>query len=646
MVTIKAIPVACHEGPEATTASISLVTSSSCSDPIVDEVRRLLTERPDVRVEIGDWPDPAVHDVVVACADALPDDRWQDLDAFCEAAGLAWHRVHVDGPVVCVGPFTVAGVSAGHRDWRARRLAASRNPERLLGHWSRADQVPGPRPGSETVATAAQLVVDDVLTHLRGEYAPGADHEVRVGGATLTRHRVLPLPGQNSVATATGTSPEDHLVDARTGIVTALRPSRPGPYSSSLACVEAEVSDTRVFAPWRADPAAGGATLGDPGAARRAALGEAVERYCGNAIPPDLPRGTARDLRALGHRVVSPGALTLYSAAQYATPGFPFVPLHDDLTLDWTRGRDLVTGDPVLVPAAAVHLNGPGTRPGDPAPVSPPALAGIAAGETASAAQRAALEEVLERDAVTVWWTTGDRATTLDVTGDPVIADALSGPVCGRLDARFLLLPCLVDVPVVAVLLHDPHRALIGVGTACRPTTTAAAHKALTEALVSLEVQRELADPDSRFWADVRAGRLPAAPYRPFHADRSYRDHYRADWRDLTSLEPNVQLYLDLRMQAVALARTCPSTPAIPLDAGPTVTGDPRSAYLRKLTGAGLTAVGVDLTTDDVARAGLRVSRVVVPGLYQLAPAAFPLLGGTRLHRGPDDPVPPPLPFS
>ncbi|WP_156819505.1 YcaO-like family protein [Pseudonocardia sp. HH130630-07] len=642
----KATTVAHHQGPDATTASISLVTAPSGSDPIADEVRRLLSERADVRAEIGDRPDPAVHDVVVACANALPDDRWQDLDALCEGAGLAWHRVHVEGPVVCVGPFTMPGVSAGYRDWRARRLAASRNPDGLLDRWSRADRVPGPRPNSETVVTAAQLVVDDVLAHLRGERAPGADHEVRISGATLTRHPVLPLPGKHSAGTATGTSPEDRLVDARTGIVTALRASRPGPYSSSLACVEAEVCDTRVFAPWRADPAAGGATLGDPDAARRAALGEAVERYCGNAIPPDLPRGTARDLRALGHRVVSPGALTLYSAAQYATPGFPFVPLHDDLTLDWARGCDLVTGDPMLVPAAAVHLNGPGTRPGGPAPVSPPALAGIAAGETATAAQRAAMEEVLERDAVTVWWATGDHATALDVTGDPVIADTLSGPVCGRLDARFLLLPCLVDVPVAAVLLHDPHRGLIGVGTACRPTTTAAAHKALTEALVSLEVARELADPDSPFWTDVRAGRLPAAPYRPFHDDRSYRDLYRADWRDLTSLEPNVQLYLDPRMQAVALARTRPATPAIPLGAGPTVTGDPRSAYLRELTGAGLSAVGVDLTTDDVARAGLRVSRVVVPGLYQLAPAAFPLLGGTRLDRDPDIPVPPPLPFS
>ncbi|ALE82507.1 hypothetical protein XF36_04575 [Pseudonocardia sp. HH130629-09] len=444
----------------------------------------------------------------------------------------------------------------------------------------------------------------------------------------------------------TGGSPEDQLVDARTGIVTALRPSRPGPYSSSLACVEADVADTRVFAPWRADPAAGGATLGSPDAARRAALGEAVERYCGNAVPSDLLRGSACDLRARGHRVVSPGALTLYSPAQYATPGFPFVPLHDDLTLDWSRGHDLVTGDPVLVPAAAVHLNGPGTRPGDPAPVSPPALAGIAAGESTAAAQRAAIEEVLERDAVTVWWTTGDRAVPLDVTGDPVIADALSGPVSGRLDARFLLLPCPVGVPVVAVLLHDPHRELIGVGTACRPTTTAAAHKALTEALVSLEVACELADPDGPFWSDVRAGRLPAAPYRAFRADRSYQDLYRADWRDLTSLDPNVQLYLDPRMQAVALARTRPATPAMPLGAGPTVTGDPRSAYLGELTGAGLTVVGVDLTTDDIARAGLRVTRVVVPGLYQLAPAAFPLLGGTRLRRGPEDPVPPPLPFS
>ena len=63
--------------------------------------------------------------------------------------------------------------------------------------------------------------------------------------------------------------------------------------------------------------------------------------------------------------------------------------------------------------------------------------------------------------------------------------------------------------------------------------------------------------------------------------------------------------------------------------------GDARSGYLARLRARRLTAISLDLTTPDVAATGLRVARVVVPGMYHNAPAAFPLLGGTRLYTEP-----------
>lgn len=41
--------------------------------------------------------------------------------------------------------------------------------------------------------------------------------------------------------------------------------------------------------------------------------------------------------------------------------------------------------------------------------------------------------------------------------------------------------------------------------------------------------------------------------------------------------------------------------------------------------------ISVDLTTGDISIAGLHVVRILTPGLYNNAPAAFPLLGGSRL---------------
>jgi len=48
------------------------------------------------------------------------------------------------------------------------------------------------------------------------------------------------------------------------------------------------------------------------------------------------------------------------------------------------------------------------------------------------------------------------------------------------------------------------------------------------------------------------------------------------------------------------------------------------------MASAGHRPVSFDITTPDVALAGLRVVRVVVPGLYPNAPTAFAYLGGGR----------------
>jgi ribosomal protein S12 methylthiotransferase accessory factor len=52
---------------------------------------------------------------------------------------------------------------------------------------------------------------------------------------------------------------------------------------------------------------------------------------------------------------------------------------------------------------------------------------------------------------------------------------------------------------------------------------------------------------------------------------------------------------------------------------------------VRLLARHGLRAIAVDVTTPDIRSQGWFVMRVVVPGLYANAPAAFPLLGGSRL---------------
>lgn len=55
------------------------------------------------------------------------------------------------------------------------------------------------------------------------------------------------------------------------------------------------------------------------------------------------------------------------------------------------------------------------------------------------------------------------------------------------------------------------------------------------------------------------------------------------------------------------------------------------NSLIALLTSRGHQPISVDLTTRDISIAGLHVVRVHSPGLYNNAPAAFPLLGGSRL---------------
>lgn len=581
-------------------------------------------------------------DAAVSCTGWLPDAHWQRIDRWCLAAGVAWHRCYSEGGRFHVGPLLVPERTAGYADTRARRLAAARLPDELRGLWAYLDAggpmppVPWPDPGG--VAVVAGMLVADVLAHLSGRPVPGGDQQLEVDPAALgvTRHAVLPLPRGGTDGEQPGRStPVAGLVDPCFGLITQVERAPPvAGVPRAFVDYAADVATTTQFATWAADPVTGGAALGDPERARAAAIGEAVERYCGNAVPDELPVGSAASLTAAGHRVLDPEGLALYSATQYAQPGFPFTPLTTELEVSWVPGHDLNTRDEVLVPAALVHLNLHRTRPGEPA-ILCQAYAGIAAGDGVAQAERSALEELLERDAVTIWWSSGAEAAVLDVDCDPVLTPVLADARACGLDVNVLRIPCAFDVPVVGVFLEDRARGLVGFGSACRSTPGAAAQKALTEALVTYTITRELAEHDGAFWTAVRAGRLAQDPYRLWRADRGYRSAFRADWRDMAVLEVNLQLYLDPVMQGEPLRRLREPRARDQLDALPSVPGDARTGYLDRLRAQGLFAVSFDLTTPDVARTGLRVARVVVPGLYHNAPAAFPLLGGTRLYTEP-----------
>lgn len=293
----------------------------------------------------------------------------------------------------------------------------------------------------------------------------------------------------------------------------------------------------------------------------------------------------------------------------------------------------MATGRETLVPAALTYLN---HRPVGVAPTNLQMYGGIAAGEGVEHAERSALEELIERDALTIWWMSGAPATEIDVGGDGRTSTWVAEIEDAGLRCRLLWLRSSFEVPVVCAFLQDIGRALVACGAACRSHPREAIHKALVEAVDGLLVATELLDPGAALWRMTGTASRYAHPYRPHRPDRAYRQDFRTDFHDVTDLATHTQLYLDPAAQGSVLPWFVAASDRVPLHEIPSLPADGlRDAYVAILGAQDVPTVSVDLTTPDVRAVGLHVARVVAPGLASYAPAAFPLLGSRRLYEVP-----------
>ncbi|MGY5765357.1 YcaO-like family protein [Brachybacterium sp. DNPG3] len=463
------------------------------------------------------------------------------------------------------------------------------------------------------------------------------------------------------------------LIDRRTGLLTELEAyASPPEWPRGFRMIVGHVADTGRDGTWPSDRMSTGMGFVAPGGdasvrpadpIAAAAVGEALERYCGNFVPAGLPSASWSALADRGIDAIDPQSLLLYSAQQHARPGFPFLPLTRDLPVRWTAGTAMRGGGPRLVPASLVFPNFHATRyPGEPR-TNATVYAGLAAGSSRRRAETSALEEIIERDAVEVWWRAGGPAIGVPDERIPGLRAELEDAT-GDLEFTVLAVPNRWRVPVVAVVVHDAALRILAVGTAARPRMLDAARKAAAEAVSLRSYSKGLLDADGGAWLAVDLGLFGASRLAPFRADRRYLDSFAPDLSDMHDLCCNSQYYLDPRALAevdrlrrperMLAAEELPDLLEPP--ASPEA-DDLRELYLDRLAEAGVEPVSIDLTTGDVEEAGFAAVRVIAPGTYSNAAAATPFLAGERWRTEPvelglrPDPVPadrplPPLPHT
>ncbi|MBB6403425.1 YcaO-like family protein [Arthrobacter sp. AZCC_0090] len=417
------------------------------------------------------------------------------------------------------------------------------------------------------------------------------------------------------------------LVNARTGVVRSIEARAiPAHFPASFALSHAVLADSRAFSKWPSDASGAGYSFANPEAVLGAAIGEAVERYCGNLVPAGLKRASRRDVQASGAAAIGLQEFCLFSQEQYARPGFP-VPAPDaDTVIDWVPAQDLVDGTEVLIPASMVWV----AHSLFVAPVRHPVIqAGLATGRTLEEARWGGLCEVIERDAMTLSWTGGRGVHELSVP--QWLADFSRGPE-GRLRTRWLLFATEFGVPVIGALVFDETTGYLTLGMGAGGDPVATAQKAYGEAL---QLQLFVSDYDDPHGPYMAAAQSPSSPLKPWRQDRCYSQEYAADLSDVVDYGCHLQLHMDPGIQRRFLDELETSIRGrLALDElSDEWTGEDRLERLvSALASRGHRVLCVEATTEDIAPTGLRVVRMVVPGLYSNAPQALPFLGGTRLH--------------
>jgi ribosomal protein S12 methylthiotransferase accessory factor len=339
---------------------------------------------------------------------------------------------------------------------------------------------------------------------------------------------------------------------------------------------------------------------------RARALGEAVERFC--AAVYDERTLVLDRRRNLAPEAIDPSTFALFSAAQYREPGFAFQPFTEDTRVAWTWGYSLLRRAPVLVPAAFVYR--PHWPIEDEAAIGDFPTTGLACGDSLADATLRGLYETVERDAVMITWLNRlpARRISLDRLVPAIDADSPWARLGGRgLSVHDITTDVAIPTRLAVLIDRSSPGVFVTVGAAAHDHPDRALEKAVAEALFLRPAVEQVVG-------------SPAGP----DSVQTLEDH-------LTFFSNAARLHeLGFLLNAPACGNgASPPTPA-------------RGALmqlrtaLRALQQRGLDAIVVDVTLPEVLQAGLRVVRVIIPGLIPLTFGhRYAAKGGPRLYTVP-----------
>jgi ribosomal protein S12 methylthiotransferase accessory factor len=643
-------PYPCEPG---NLALLPLVAAGALGLPREEALRRALESADGPRVEVsgsGTVSRESLESLVSGCHLVVGcfDRGFAAAQQWLNSASLrhrvpavyAWLGAHT----ALVGPLVVPGRTACYSCWRLRAIACMEHTAEAVAYEESLER--GQRPAMHARAVlpgiapyAGALLGLEALKQLLtlgGQTLAGKVQEFDALRLRTSLHHVLQVPecpacggaepsppdpalsGLVDVAPAGGGDPlqaEPSLVSPACGVVTSVRqvakeagePTVPYLASAMLA------SHRLLAGASREDRACGGKGLARADA-RRAALGEAVERYsAASRYPGSIVYGRRAEVGGIS---LDPRALVLYAPEQYAE--LPYAPYTEASRLGWVPARSLVSGERVLVPAIGVLYGYQAASPEE--LLCPTTSNGLACGGTLADAVLAAAYEVLERDAFLITWMNRLPAQRIDARSHP---DHGIAGLCRSYQRRGVELrlyrlaadhPCHVLLALAVEPAGDGPAAAVGLGAD------------LDVALAARKAVLEVGQVRSTLAAAVRTAQ-----------GRERIDRLVADPRAVATMEDHGLRYADRRtLDAFDFLEGGPPTTIDWTAPAPASTPERLRRLVDHFRSTGGDLLYVNRTPADMAALGLHTVRVFVPGFQPIHfGASEPRLGGERLYELP-----------
>lgn len=588
------------------------------------------------------------------------------LDRFCcEAEDLRWAQFHFDQGLGWLGPAITPGHTASYSDLLQRRAAAAESRDLHQSLTAAPNNLSSLQLLSQhETQWMLSFFFAQIERWVAGLPCPLDGVEICANPLTLAlqAYPVLPFPNRLLKNEVRVNAPKDFslLINNRSGIFTDIlelqrHPSIPRVFKTTQirlaqnpAWLNDPLSMTSFFdererfapRPSRTQPAEAQTNpLRLPPQTSQSlpdarVLLDAAKYYAdSNFYHAQATLSTYADLLARGEQALNPEVLVLLSENTYRAPGCPFVPFTQRTPAYWVKGHSLTgSNQRVWLPADMVYVNWQlADFVKEPVPATHlPNYAGLGTGFSLEDALLAAIEDVIRRDSMMVWWMNAHPLPSI-IQPDALKQIWAEAQANFGQNARLMYLPNEFGLPILVGVLENTQEKLLTLGFGYGSDPLQAALQAWAEAATSQEASRDLNDPQGLTRQSVEQGLMYNA-FKPWRADRAYLDDYRPDFRDANDPMSQRQVYLDPR--AIERVRPWIETPAtLHLDEIPSQANRSLAAYQQKIEARGFQIYWMDLTPSDLALIGVRVVRVLIPGLVPNFPASFPLLGNGRIQN-------------